>query len=281
MLGNEANGISKKMPLISVVMPCYNNGAYVGQAIESVQKQTYDNWELVIVNDGSTDNSDEIINQYAQTDKRIHYIKQENSGASLARNHGVQAAMGEYICFLDADDWLDPACLQIAIDNYKEHPDCRLFYLRSEIIDEQTGHKTPWIGYCGNYRSVLVYGMDVKIVIRKDDFLQIGGFDESMRKYGFEDWEFNVRFLYNKCNVIISSDVLYYYRNHNSGTRIIDVEKQNLVAGQSYIYKKNMEKYVEYLGSPIIQYQYEDRFLPRLCRRILNLKATIYNLTKG
>lgn len=275
---NEPNSIPD-MPLISVVMPCYNNGAYVAQAIESVQKQTFENWELVVVNDGSTDKSDEVISGYARTDKRIHYIKQENKGVSAARNHGVQAATGEYICFLDADDWFAPECLQKVVDNYQEYPECRLFYLKSKIVDENKGHRMLWIGYRGNYRNVLVYGMDVKIVIRKADFLQVGGFDEKMRS-GFEDWEFNVRFLDNDSIVIVSETPLYYYRCYKTGKRVSDKAEQNKVEVQSYIYTKNWEKYVKCLGSPIMQYQYEDRFLPRLCRKILNLKAIAYNCIK-
>lgn len=267
--------------IISVIMPCYNNGQYIAQAIESVLAQTYDNCELVIVNDGSTDNSEEVIMRYAESDGRIRYFWQENRGASAARNYGVQEASGKYICFLDADDWLASECLRQAMDIFKKEPNCRLYYLKSEIVDEETGEKTIWIGGSNNYRNVLIYGMDVKYVIRREDFLNIGGFDEEMKKLGFEDWEFNVRFLYRNNNVITSKDVLYYYRNHNSGTRLIDLSKQSLVAAQSYIYKKNMEKYVEHLGSPILLYQYEDRLLPRLCRKILSIKAYLFSLIKN
>ena len=266
-------------PLISVVMPCYNNGAYVAQAIESVLNQTCDSWELVIVNDGSTDSSDEVISGYARTDKRIHYIKQENSGASVARNHGVQAATGKYICFLDADDWLAPECLQKARDIFFKNPDCREYCLKRMDVDESTHKGTEFVAYPGSFRDVLVYGMSITIVISRDDFLRIGGFDENMRS-GFEDWEFNVRLLDNSSIVIVSDIPLYYYRCYNNGRRVSDKAEQNKVKVQSYIYRKNMGKYVECLGSPIMQYQYEDRFLPRLCKKILNLKAVIYSYIK-
>lgn len=278
-LQNDTNGITNA-PLISVVMPCYNNGTYVGQAIESVLKQTYDNWELIIVNDGSTDNSEEVINQYAQTERRLHYIKQENRGVSAARNRGAQAAKGEFICFLDADDWLAPICIQKAVDNYQKHPDCRLFCMKCLYVDESSHYENEFVAYPGSYRNVLVYGMSISIAIRRIEFLKVGGFDENMRS-GFEDWEFNVRFLDNDSIVIVSDIPLYNYRCYKNGTRVSDKAEKNKVDVQSYIYKKNMERYVMCLGAPITTYQYEDRYLPRLCRRILNLKATIYNIIKG
>lgn len=100
-------------------MPCYNNGKYVAQAIESVQAQTHKDWQLVVVNDGSIDESERVIMQYAATDKRIKYIRQENAGVSAARNRGVQEAVEEYICFLDADDRLKKNHLSLLINAVK------------------------------------------------------------------------------------------------------------------------------------------------------------------
>ncbi len=92
---------------ISVVMPIYNCEDYLDDSITSVLNQKYDNWELIIINDGSTDNSEKIIKKYLEKDKRIILINQKNSGPSVARNEGIKVASGEYIVFLDGDDWLD------------------------------------------------------------------------------------------------------------------------------------------------------------------------------
>jgi teichuronic acid biosynthesis glycosyltransferase TuaG len=96
-------------PLITVVMPVYNMAEYVSEAIESVRKQTYDFWELIIVNDGSIDSSEEIILSYS--DNRIRYFRQENLGVAAARNVALRNMGGEYFCFLDADDIYPPDSL--------------------------------------------------------------------------------------------------------------------------------------------------------------------------
>lgn len=264
------------MCTISVIVPCYNNCRYVAQAIESVQKQTYGEWELVIVNDGSTDDSDEVICRYAESDCRIKYISQDNAGAAVARNRGVKEAKGEFICFLDADDWLAPQCLEDAITTFRDHPDCRLFYMKGENVDEASGTRTPFICYGGSYRSVLINGMSITIIIRRKDFLETGGFDENM-KNGFEDWEFNIRFLYGNCNVIVSDRTLYYYRIHNSDGRLSNKKEHEDAQVQAYVYKKNMEKYVENLGSPIQLYRWTERGLPRLLTKILLIRQKIYD----
>lgn len=99
--------------LCSVVMPAYNSEKYIAEAIESVIKQTYTNWELLIINDCSTDNTEEIIKSYLQKDTRIKLIKQkENQGVANARNTGIEKAKGRYIAFLDADDYWNKEKLQ-------------------------------------------------------------------------------------------------------------------------------------------------------------------------
>lgn len=93
-------------PLISVIVPIYNGEKYLEECIESILKQTVGDWELILVNDGSIDRTENICKKYVELDKRIVYIKQENSGVSVARNSGIQLAKGKWITFLDADDTL-------------------------------------------------------------------------------------------------------------------------------------------------------------------------------
>ena len=98
--------------LVSIIMPSYNTGGYIKKALESVLAQTYSNWELIIVDDCSTDNTDEIVSAFF-TDARIHYIKNEkNSGAAISRNHALREAKGKWIAFLDSDDLWHPEKLE-------------------------------------------------------------------------------------------------------------------------------------------------------------------------
>ena len=102
---NVKEHIEDQTELCSIIMPAYNSEKYISEAIESVLKQTYTNWELLIVNDCSTDNTEEIIKSYQQRKTKIKLINQkENQGAANARNTGIQNAKGKYIAFLDADD---------------------------------------------------------------------------------------------------------------------------------------------------------------------------------
>lgn len=93
--------------LVSIITPCYNGEKYIAQTIESVLAQTYQNWEMLIVDDGSKDRSAELVNRYAQKDSRIRLLCQENAGSAAARNNGLRNCRGQYIALLDADDlWL-------------------------------------------------------------------------------------------------------------------------------------------------------------------------------
>lgn len=106
--------------LISIIMPVYNTKAYLEESVRSVQAQTYGNWELLIVDDGSKDGSGELCDELAAADSRIRVCHQENGGVSTARNRALDEAKGAYICFLDSDDALDPAYLSWFIEKKEE-----------------------------------------------------------------------------------------------------------------------------------------------------------------
>lgn len=98
--------------MVSIITPMYNAEKFVCQTLDSVLAQTYQNWELLIVDDGSKDNSQAIVTEYCQRDKRIKLIKQANAGSAAARNHALRQSQGQYICFLDADDIWDTIFLE-------------------------------------------------------------------------------------------------------------------------------------------------------------------------
>ena len=123
-------------PFFSIIIPTYNRASFIGSAIESVLEQAYENWELIIVDDGSTDNTKEVISQYL--DSRIQYHYQENQERSAARNKGIHLASGEWICFLDSDDQYLPDHLKnFAAYIEQEHPDPSLL-LAGHLIKSAT-----------------------------------------------------------------------------------------------------------------------------------------------
>ncbi len=107
------------VPTVSAVIPSYNYGAYVGKAIDSVLKQTHPNVECIVVDDGSTDNTREVVAAYGE---RVRYIYQKNAGLPDARNTGVKAALGEFVGFLDSDDEWEPNFVQVALDYFNKLP---------------------------------------------------------------------------------------------------------------------------------------------------------------
>lgn len=104
---------SCRQPLVSVIMPVYNTGIYLHEAIDSILSQTYKNWELIIVNDGSTDDSPTIINSYK--DERIRIIHQENQGLSMTRNNAMKVAKGEFVYFIDSDDVIEAELIETCV----------------------------------------------------------------------------------------------------------------------------------------------------------------------
>lgn len=119
----------------SIIVPLYNKAPYVRKALESIISQTIKDWECIIVDDGSTDNSLEVVNEYIRdvlcvmcdVCKNVRVIQQKNAGVAAARNNGVKASKGEYVCFLDADDWWEPTFLEEMDKLIKEYPDAGIY----------------------------------------------------------------------------------------------------------------------------------------------------------
>ena len=128
--------------LISIIIPVYNTGNYLSECIESVRMQSYKNLEVIFVNDGSTDDSSAILSKAAESDSRIRIIEQENSGLSAARNRGIREAAGDYIMFLDSDDWIDKETCEIALEKVKEYDADVVFWSYIREYQEKS-LKTP------------------------------------------------------------------------------------------------------------------------------------------
>lgn len=113
--------------LISIIIPMYNAEKYIRRCIDSIREQSYQNWEVLVVNDGSKDHSKSICEEYAAADERFFLLDQENQGVSVARNHGIEKAKGEIILFVDADDWLIKDALDTVVRNWDEKSELVLF----------------------------------------------------------------------------------------------------------------------------------------------------------
>ncbi len=211
-------------PVVSIIIPCYNQGRYLAETLDSVIHQTFTLWEAIIVNDGSTDNSEQIALSYAEQDKRFQYICQENSGVSVARNNAARYAKGKYLLPLDGDDKIGADYLAKAVEYLERHPECKVFYCKGEKFDGETG---PVEAYYTDYKSMLLYNsLFNSMVFRTLDFEKIGGYDEEFRE-GWEDWDFSIRLLADGGEVFQSPDVMFFYRFHNQvqESRTVEADK--------------------------------------------------------
>ena len=184
-------------PKISVIIPTYNRAHLIGRAIESVLHQTYHDLELIIIDDGSTDNTDDVINRFQQKDNRIIYLKHDkNKGGSAARNTGVKASRGKYISFLDSDDEWEPEKLKIEtriLDDDKNLIICSTGYT---FINEKNGRiiGTSKVQKGIIFQKTVLRGQGITtndFIVDKGKVIKIGGFDEELPAR--QDWDFWIR----------------------------------------------------------------------------------------
>jgi glycosyltransferase involved in cell wall biosynthesis len=180
-------------PIVSIILPCYNGASRVTQSIESVLTQTFTDWELIIIDDGSTDDTWKVVSAYEGP--QVHCIRlPENRGVEFGRATALNLARGEFIALLDDDDpWL-PEKLSLQVAYMRAHPDCGL--LHGGIVDVYPdGRRLPRMPARGStsYRTMLVRDVTIAstILARKDAIEDVGGFAKSMRSSG--DWDLFTR----------------------------------------------------------------------------------------
>lgn len=173
------------MQLVSIVIPTFNRDRYIVQTVASVVAQTYENWQLIIVDDGSTDNTRQVLDPFVR-DQRISLVCQDNQGQAAARNNGLAQAQGELLCFLDSDDLWKPDKLTRQVRLMSENPDYDVVYGDRETIDEH-GRLLHWQNmerHSGRITRELLADNFVSFstaMIRTHRIRDIGGFDTRVR----------------------------------------------------------------------------------------------------
>jgi glycosyltransferase involved in cell wall biosynthesis len=197
--------------IVSIIVPCYNYGRFVPEALTSIAAQTYTQWECIVVNDGSTDDSREVIEGFIAGDGRFRLLNIENSGVSVARNTGVAQARGIYIFPLDADNKIHPECIAKCVAAFQKRDDTRLVYTEAELFGDASG---LWDLPDFEYKDLLKFNMvDNTSLFLKKDFDRIGGYRTNMVD-GLEDWDFFIALLYGCVpeQVVKIRERLFYYR---------------------------------------------------------------------
>lgn len=183
-------------PLVSVIIPCYNQAHFLEDCVGSLIKQTFPNWEAILVNDGSSDHTEELAKEFSQIDSRIQLLSQANEGLSGARNSGLKIAKGEFLLFLDSDDWLEKHCLQTFFEAINTNLNSSLFRAGYAYRDRPGGAKLhEHIPHTNGLIFPQVLSSNIgpchSILIRKKLARKIGEFDTKLKSC--EDWDFWMR----------------------------------------------------------------------------------------
>lgn len=226
------------MPKVSVIIPCYNHGQYLDEAVDSVLAQTYQEFEIIVVNDGSTDEfTNKLLANYNKRKTRV--LNQNNQGLPCTRNNGIKVSSGEYIVCLDADDSVHPEFLSKTIP----------------ILDADTEHQygfvMPWVQLFGEmnfiwetseydpYLVCMRNGMHPAAPFRRECWDAAGGYNENM-KYGYEDWDFWVTIAALGYRWVTLKEPLINYRK-SVESMLVNANKKKLMLYREII--RNHENY--------------------------------------
>lgn len=205
------------MPKVSIIIPCYNQGKYVAEAINSALRQTFKDIEIVCVNDGSTDNSVEIIKSFENKYKNFIFLNnKENRGVIYSRNFAIKNCNGTYILPLDADDIIEPTYVEKAVKILDNNPNIGIVYCKAKIF----GNYDKYWNLKPFNKSDILYENCIfcSALFRKSDFLKIGGYNNNM-KYGCEDYDLWLSFIEQGLEVFQINEILFSYRQYDATSR--------------------------------------------------------------
>ncbi len=211
---------TKKEKLVSIIIPAYNASAYIKEAIDSALAQTYENCEVIIVDDGSTDNTKAVVSPFLK-DRKVRYIFQANKGLAGARNTGIRASGGSYIALLDSDDIFLPDKIKEQVAALEARPDFGVCYCDLLHFTDTEPRKIYHHRYrypSGDILESLLHRQFVNpltVVVRREVFERHGYFDEGLRRS--EDWDLWLRWAHAGVKFYYLDNVLARYRVRNVG----------------------------------------------------------------
>ena len=196
------------MEKVSIIMPCYNDGQYILEAIQSVREQTYTNWELIIIDDNS-DDSDTVNIINSIHDPQILVLHSDHLRPAGARNYGIEHATGKYILPVDSDDTIDKTYIEKAVNVIESSPDTGIVYCKADLFGEKSG---PWDLPEYSFKSMLLDNIVfVTALFYREDWEKVGGFSTTMVA-GMEDYEFWLSIMELGRKIYQIPEVLFHYR---------------------------------------------------------------------
>lgn len=229
-----------KDPKVTVVIPCFNHGQYLGEALQSVREQTVPALEVIIVDDGSTDAGTlRILDEIAAGGVKV--MRRENGGPSAARNTGIGVARGEYILPLDADDRISGQFLERTTPLLDADPAIGIVHPQTLLFGDDEG---PYALPAYDFPGILVGNMIVNTsLFRRADWARAGGYDEAMRR-GWEDWDFWLSLLALGRRVAHAPGAVLHYRKR-AGSRNHALSEDDMVACYARLFRNHARLYSE------------------------------------
>lgn len=259
------------MVKISIIVPCYNQATYISECLDSVLVQTFKDYEIIVVNDGSTDNSLEILKDYADKYPQIKVINQVNQGVCISRNVALSIAQAEYIFPLDGDDKISPNCLEMLY--------CAMISGKGDVIyslvrffgiKNTRFHLLPV-----SKRRMLFYNCVVcSAMYRRVDAIKYGGYDENMGK-GLEDWEFWLNFINDNKRFHLITEELFFYRVVEQ-SRNQSISKKDNAELHNYIIKKHNKLFAHFYFNRLLRLFYDKKLSSSGKLKIKILNITLY-----
>lgn len=240
-----------KSPTISIIVPCYNQAQYLPETLQSVIEQEFVDWECIIVDDGSPDNTEVVAREWVSRDCRFKYLKKENGGLSDARNFGIRNSSGKYILPLDSDDKISSTYCKEAIEVLDNDPNIRVVCCRALLFD---GDNREWHLLSYTYYNMLFVRncLHCSCVYRRSDYDKTIGYNTNMKK-GWEDYDFWISLLNKNDRVVTLNKVHFYYRTKAVSMRtLISLQDEEQLRMQ--IFKNHIDKYLAEIN-PIEQYR--------------------------
>jgi glycosyltransferase involved in cell wall biosynthesis len=234
-------------PTISIIVPCYNQAIYLDECLQSVLDQSYSNWECIIVDDGSPDNTKEVTEKWIERDNRFIYLYKENGGLSSARNAGIGIAKGEWILPLDSDDKIGSQYLELAEKEFNK--EYTIIYCEAEKFGTEQG---KWLLEDYSRKALAVENIIFcTAFFKRENWVKVHGYDANLI-YGWEDWEFWISILKHGGSVYKIPQICFYYRIKEVSmiTEMKSADSNDKVmTSKNIIYKKHIEFFTHELGS--------------------------------
>ncbi len=236
-------------PLVSIVIPCFNQALYLEKTVKSVLASDYNSIEIIIVNDGSTDASLALATNLSHSHPFIQVLDQKNSGVAAARNHGITKAKGKFILPLDGDDLISSNYISEAVQVLKSRPEVKVVYCNAVKFNTE-GQKSWKLKPFSRNQLAKDNMIFVAALFRKEDWAAIGGFSEDM-KMGREDWEFWIKMLKNGGEVVQLPFVGFQYRLTPSSKRKKTGTNQKKRERIDYLNSKHADFFERELSGPL------------------------------